>query len=87
MRTQLLAQSPWTLSGHWSGWLILGLFTLAEAVVGRSLILGYEQLVFVGVLLVGCIFECGWYIARGANALVPESRMVPGADVGRWGDQ
>ena len=69
------------------GWLILGLFTLAEAVVGRSLILGCEQLVFVGVLLVGCIFECGWYIARGANALVPESRMVPGASVGRWGDQ
>ena len=48
-RTRLLAQSPWTLSGHWSGWLILGLFTLAEAVVGRSLILGYEQLVFVGM--------------------------------------
>jgi hypothetical protein len=69
------------------GWLILSLLTFAEAAVGRSLIQGDEQLVFVGVLVVGCTFECAWYVARGTNALVPESRMVPGGRVGRWGDQ
>jgi hypothetical protein len=47
-----------------SGWLLLGLFAAAEAGLGRSLIDGDAQLVFLGVLATGLVFEGFWYLMR-----------------------
>ncbi len=43
------------------GWLLLAVFTLAEAGLGHSLIGGDEQLVFLGLLGAGLIGECLWF--------------------------
>ena len=51
-------------------WLALALFTFAEASLGRTLIHGYEQLVFLGVLAAGLAFEGAWYVARRTNAVM-----------------
>lgn len=39
-----------------------------EAGLGRSLIHGYEQLVFLGVLATGIVFEGVWYVGKGTNS-------------------
>jgi hypothetical protein len=52
------------------GWVAFGLFALVEASEGHSLVGGYEQPIFVGVLAVGVIFEAGWYAVRRTNAVV-----------------
>jgi len=52
------------------GWLALALFTFFEAGLGRTLIHGDEQLVFLGIFVASLVFECGWSAARGSNALV-----------------
>ena len=51
------------------GWLVLGLLGVAGALVGHSVIGGYDQVVFFGVLVVALVFEAAWRWARGANAL------------------
>jgi hypothetical protein len=51
------------------GWVGFGLFCLAEAGVGHSLIGGYEQPVFLGVLALAMAFEAAWYCANGSNAV------------------
>lgn len=52
-----------------AGWLALGLLALAEAGLGRSLISGYEQPAFLGVLVIAVIFEGAWYLQHGTNAM------------------
>jgi len=55
------------LSG--ADWLALGVLALAEAGLGHSLIGGYEQPAFLGVLVIAVIFECAWYLQHGTNAM------------------
>lgn len=57
-----------------AGWLALALFTGVEAGLGRSLVGGEEQLVFLGILVLGLAFEGVWYLSRGTNALARTSR-------------
>src|SRR5262249_18522433 len=54
-----------------SRWLLLALFAAAEAGLGRSLIGGDEQLVFLGILAIGLIFEGAWYLVHRDNAVTP----------------
>jgi len=54
-----------------SGWLLLALFAAAEAGLGRSLIGGDEQLVFLGILAIGLIFEGAWYLVHRDIAVTP----------------
>jgi hypothetical protein len=54
-----------------SGWLLLALFTAAEAGRGGSLIGGDEQLVFLAVLAIGLVFEAIWYLVHHNNAVTP----------------
>lgn len=56
-----------------TGWLGLALFTVIEAGLGRSYIGGNEQLVFLGILVLGLVFEAVWYLVRGTNALARPS--------------
>jgi hypothetical protein len=51
------------------GWLALGAFTFAEASLGHSVIGGYEQPVFLGVLALALVFECAWYLAHHSYAI------------------
>lgn len=44
------------------GWLALSVFAFFESGLGHSVIGGNEQPVFLGVLAVALIFECGWYV-------------------------
>jgi hypothetical protein len=39
------------------------------AIIGHSLISGYEQLVMLGVLAAAVTFEAAWRCARGTTAL------------------
>ena len=57
-----------------SGWLLLGLFAAAEAGLGRSLIDGDEQLVFLGVLAIGLVIEAFWYLMHRATPGTPGPR-------------
>lgn len=58
-----------------AGWLGLSLLAFVEAGLGRSLIGGDEQLVFLGVLVVALVVECAWYLATGTNALTTGARQ------------
>ena|SRR2546425_245219 len=60
-----------------AGWLGLSLVAFAGAALGRSLIYGDEQLVFLGVLLAALGFEGLWYLGKGTNVIVGTAR---GAD-------
>lgn len=75
-----LAASAWCGVNFWlcrhahcavtvAGWLALSVVAFAGAAVGHSLTGGYEQPIFVGVLLAGIAFETVWRLARGTNAL------------------
>ena len=52
-----------------TGWAALSLLAFAGAVVGHSLIGGYEQPVFLVVLAAAIVFEVAWRLARGSNAI------------------
>ncbi len=52
-----------------AGWLILGVFSLVEASIGRSLVGGYEEAAFYGILAAGILFESLWVRAHGTHAL------------------
>ncbi|HTT89374.1 MAG TPA: hypothetical protein VMF65_07435 [Acidimicrobiales bacterium] len=58
------------------GWLGFGVFCFAEAGVGHSLIGGYEQPAFLGILALGVAFEAGWRSVTGTNA-VTLARPLP----------
>lgn len=51
------------------GWSALAALTFVETAQGRSLIAGDEQLVFLGVLGVGLVFEAAWVRAFGTSAV------------------
>lgn len=51
------------------GWSALAAFTAVEVALGRSLINGYEQLVFLGILVLAVAFEATWRVKTGTNAL------------------
>jgi hypothetical protein len=61
-----------------SGWLVLAALAFVGAGLGRSIIGGSEEAVFLGVLVAALIFEFVWSQARGTNAIVrrdqPSSR-------------
>lgn len=50
------------------GWLALGLLGMAGAVVGHSVIGGFDQAAFFGVLVLALVFEAYWRSAHGSNA-------------------
>lgn len=50
------------------------MFALVEAGLGHSLINGYEQPVFMGILGLAIIFEISWYVSRRTNAIAPAPR-------------
>jgi hypothetical protein len=52
-----------------TGWLVLSVLAFTGAGLGRSVIGGYEQPVFLAVLAAAIAFECGWRWARGTNAI------------------
>ena len=75
-----LAGSAWCGLNFWrcrhahcavtsTGWLALSLLAFAEVAIGHSLIGGYEQPVFLAVLAASVLFEFGWSMARGTNAV------------------
>ena len=52
-----------------AGWLPLAAFVFGEAALGRSLILGFEQPIFLGVLGIALAFEVIWSRTQGSNAI------------------
>src|SRR5215831_3585193 len=52
-----------------TGWAALSLLAFTGAVLGRSLIDGYEQPVFLAVLAAAVAFEVAWRLARGSSAI------------------
>jgi hypothetical protein len=77
-----LAAGSWCALNFWrcrqahclltgAGWLLLALFAAAEAGLGHSLVGGDEQLVFLGILAAGLVFEGIWYLVHRTNAVVP----------------
>jgi len=52
-----------------TGWLALAVLAFTGAGLGRSLIGGYEQPVFLAVLAASVAFEYTWRMARGTSAL------------------
>jgi hypothetical protein len=51
------------------GWLALSALAFGGAVLGHSLISGYEQPVFLAVLAAALVFEAAWRWARGTSAV------------------
>jgi hypothetical protein len=77
-----LAAGGWCVLNFWRcrhahclatgpGWLALSPFLFTEAGLGRSLIAGDEQLVFLGILAAALLLEAAWYLARRTNAIGP----------------
>jgi len=52
-----------------TGWVALSILAFTEAALGRSLIGGNEQPVFLAVLAAAVVFEAGWRLARGSGAI------------------
>ena len=52
-----------------TGWAALSILAVTEAGLGRSLIGGDEQPVFLAVLGAGVLFEAVWRLARGSNSI------------------
>jgi hypothetical protein len=52
-----------------TGWAALSLLAFTGAVLGRSLIDGYEQPVFLVVLAAAVVFEVAWRLSHGSNAI------------------
>lgn len=51
------------------GWLAFAALALVEAGLGHSLIAGYEQPVFTGILAVAVLLEMLWYVSRHTHAV------------------
>lgn len=75
-----LAAGAWCLTNFWHcqeahcivtgpGWVLLGLFELAELALGHSLMGGTEQIPFLGVIAVAILFEVYWRTRYGTNAV------------------
>lgn len=74
-----LAAATWCSANFWrcrhahcgvtaAGWFVLGILTFVEVGIGHSMIGGYEQPAFLGILLGGLAFEAYWQLTRGTNA-------------------
>jgi hypothetical protein len=57
-----------------TGWLVLALFAIIETGIGRSVIHGDEQIIFLAVLAAGLLFEAGWYLTQRTNAVTGRRR-------------
>jgi hypothetical protein len=60
-----------------TGWMLLSVLAFTGAALGHSLISGYEQPVFLAVLIVALVFETVWRGACGTNAIA--RRITPEA--------
>ncbi len=92
-----LAGGSWCVLNFWrcrqahclvtgSGWLLLALFAAVEAGLGRSLIGGDEQLVFLVILAIGLIFEGAWYLVRRDNAVTPAQTEPASWAAAQWNE-
>jgi|SRR5579859_2215965 len=61
------------------GWLALSALAFTGAGLGHSLISGYEQPVFLAVLVASVLFELGWSLGYGSNAVGRRDRPGPAA--------
>ncbi|MGH7643906.1 MAG: hypothetical protein ACRENX_13025 [Candidatus Dormibacteria bacterium] len=79
-----LAAGAWCLVNFWRcreahcvvngiGWSGLGLLILVEVALGRSLIGGFEEAAFLGVLAAAIGFEVLWRARYGTNAVLTMS--------------
>lgn len=59
-----------------AGWLALAGLSGAEALLGHSLINGFEGIAFLAILAAGVVFETGWYRMRGIHAVAPRGRTT-----------
>lgn len=86
-----LAGSAWCLANFWrcreahciitgGGWAALLALQLVELGMGRSVIHGTESSAFLAILVIGLVFECGWQVVFGTNAV---SRHASGAGSSR----
>jgi hypothetical protein len=84
-----LAAAAWCAVNFWRcrhahcvvtspGWVALSIVAFAGAGLGHSLIAGYEQPVFLGVLAVAVVFEVAWSLARGTNSIGGGACAAPG---------
>lgn len=75
-----LAAAAWCAVNFWRcrhahcvvtspGWVALSVVAFVGAGLGHSLIAGYEQPVFLGVLGAAVVFEVAWNLARGTNSI------------------
>lgn len=62
------------------GWLALSALAFGGAVLGHSLISGYEQPVFLAVLTAALAFEAAWRWVRGTSAVTPRSSVATAGD-------
>jgi hypothetical protein len=68
-----------------TGWAALSVLAFTEAVLGRSLIGGDEQPVFLAVLAAAVLFEAGWRLARGSNSVGAPAGWAASACCGTGG--
>jgi hypothetical protein len=82
-----LAAGSWCVVNFWRcrqahcvvdgvGWLGLALLAFVGAGLGHSVIGGYEQSVFLGVLVAALAFEGVWCAVRGTNAVTVRCQHV-----------
>ncbi|MGH3632176.1 MAG: hypothetical protein ACRDRL_32640 [Sciscionella sp.] len=72
-----------------AGWLVLAALAAVEALLGHSLINGFEGVAFVAVLGTGMLFEFGWYLAWGTSAVTtrhPNPRAAAEVPLSRQDD-
>jgi hypothetical protein len=62
------------------GWLALSALAFGGAVLGHSLINGYEQPVFLAVLAAALAFEAAWRWVRGTSAVAPLTSVSTAGD-------
>lgn len=60
-----------------AGWSALAGLSASEALLGHSVIGGFEGIAFLAVLAAGVAFEAGWYFARGTHAVRPHAPGRP----------
>jgi hypothetical protein len=51
------------------GWLLLSALGIGGAIVGHSVLGGFDQVAFFAVLVVAVVFEAAWRWAQGTNAV------------------
>ena len=57
-----------------AGWLALDGLIIVETLLGHSLVGGFEGVAFLAILAAGVLFEAGWYLMHGTNALTTTNR-------------